>query len=116
MSARADRVARIALNWLLEPGHLIGWEMVQAYGAPEALWRILNDRSCHSATRNTAVARLAAGDPLQVAERDLERAERVGARLVVPGDPERPEQVADMRTIDLRGAHSRVDRDTRPPL
>jgi DNA processing protein len=116
MSARADQLARIALNWLLEPGHLIGWEMVQAYGAPEALWRILNDPAGHSATRNTATARLAAGDPLQTAEQLLTRAGEIGARLVVPGDPEWPHQVDDLRTIDLRSSRERVDRDTRPPL
>ncbi|MDR7273336.1 DNA-processing protein DprA [Catenuloplanes atrovinosus] len=116
MTGRADRLARVALNWLLEPGHLIGWEMVHAYGAPEALWRILNDPACHSATRNTAAARLRAGDPLQTAEGFLTRAEQVGARLLVPGDEEWPEQVADLRTIDLRSDRERVDRDTRPPL
>ncbi|MDP9797141.1 DNA processing protein [Catenuloplanes nepalensis] len=116
MSARADRLARVALNWLLEPGHLIGWEMVTAYGAPEALWRILHDPSCHSGTRNTAAARMRAGDPLQKAEALLDRAERVGARLIVPGDAEWPGQVDDLRTIDLPRGRNHVDRDTRPPL
>ncbi|WP_085066958.1 DNA-processing protein DprA [Catenuloplanes japonicus] len=116
MSARADRLARIALTWLLEPGHLIGWEMVQAFGAPETLWRILNDPACHSATRNTAAARLSAGDPLQTAEQLLARAGELGARLIIPGDAEWPDQVGDLRTIDLRSTRERVDRDTRPPL
>ncbi|GAB7050635.1 DNA-processing protein DprA [Catenuloplanes indicus] len=116
MSTREDRLARVALNWLLEPGHLIGWEMVRAFGAPEALWRILHDPSCHTRTRNTAAARLRAGDPLRTAEEKLERAREVGARLVIPGDAEWPDQVADLRAIDLHGGPSRVDRDTRPPL
>jgi DNA processing protein len=53
-------------------------------------------------------------EPSRLAERALDRAARVGARIVTPEDDEWPAQLADLIAVSRPGADA-VDRDTDPP-
>jgi DNA processing protein len=114
-SAEEDRLARVALTWLAEPGSRPVWAMVDADGAVATLQRLLDgddtDRHLHAAVR----ARLAAGDPWHLAAAALARGERQGARLVTPADEEWPSGVDALATLELDTA-GRVNADVRPPL
>ncbi|MEU4687865.1 DNA-processing protein DprA [Actinoplanes sp. NPDC023714] len=111
----AERVARVALTWLFEPGNRVVWELVRQVGAVEALGVLLGKGLPDGRLRATVAARLAAGDPRRFAETALRRGGRLGARLVVPSDPEWPARVDDLATLEL-DTGGRIDQDTRPPL
>lgn len=110
-----DRLARIALTWLAEPGNRAVWTMVRAGGAAATLRRLLRGDIPEATLRAAVIARSSVGDPWRLAIAALRRAQRLGARVVVPGDPEWPPGVESLRTLDLR-RDARVDRDTLPPL
>ena len=111
----ADRMARIALTWLAEPGNRSVWQLVQAGGAEATLDRLLGGDIPESTLRAAVVSRAAAGDPRRLAEVALRRADRLGARVVVPADPEWPAGVEALGTLELDGG-GRISRDVRPPL
>jgi DNA processing protein len=111
----ADRMARVALTWLAEPGNRAVWELVQAAGAEATLNRLVQGDIPESTLRTAVITRSSAGDPRRVAEVSLRRAERLGARVVVPADAEWPTAVDTLATLELEGGNS-VNRDTRPPL
>ena len=113
--ADADRMARVALTWLAEPGNRAVWHLVQVAGAEATLDRLLGGDIPESTLRAAVISRTAAGDPHRLAEVALRRAERLGARVVVPGDPEWPAGVDALSTLELEGA-GRINRDVRPPL
>ncbi|MBB4736985.1 DNA processing protein [Actinoplanes octamycinicus] len=113
--SRADRVARVALSWLAEPGHRVVWTLVQQAGAPAVLDRLLAGDIPDRSLRTTVAARAKAGDARQVAEVQLDQAERLGARLVVPADPEWPARVDSLAALEL-DTGGRINTDTRPPL
>ncbi|WP_122982521.1 DNA-processing protein DprA [Actinoplanes teichomyceticus] len=113
--SHADRVARVALTWLAEPGHRAVWTLVQQAGAPATLDRLLRGDIPSGALRAAVTARSAAGDARRMAEIALRRADRIGARLVVPADAEWPARVDALATLELDSG-GRVNRDTRPPL
>ncbi len=110
-----DRLARVALTWLAEPGSRTVWSMVDTYGAVAALRRLIagdaTDRHLHAAVE----ARLVAGDPWQLAAAALARGRRQGARVVTPSDDEWPSGVDALATLEL-DATGRVNTDIRPPL
>jgi DNA processing protein len=110
-----DRHARVALTWLAEPGNRLVWAMVQATGAQATLDRLLAGDVPDSGLRAAVIARSAAGDPRRLAEAALRRADRLGARVVVPADPEWPARVDDLATLEL-DMPGRVNQDVRPPL
>jgi DNA processing protein len=110
-----DRMARIALTWLAEPGNRTVWTMVQAAGAPATLDRLLRGDIPDAQLRAAVIARSSTGDPRRLAEAALCRAERLGARVVVPADDEWPVGVDRLQTLELE-TDGRVNRDTRPPL
>jgi len=110
-----DRLARVALTWLAEPGNRTVWAMVQAAGAPATLDRLLDGDIPDRALRGTVTARASTGDARQVAEAALGRADRLGARIVVPADEEWPIRVDDLGTLEL-DTGGRISRDIRPPL
>jgi DNA processing protein len=110
-----DRVARIALTWLAEPGNRAVWTLVNAAGAPATLERLLWGDIPEAALRAGVIARSSAGDPRRLAEAALKRALRIGARVVVPGDDEWPTTVDALATLELDTA-GRINQDTRPPL
>ncbi|MDG4769709.1 DNA-processing protein DprA [Solwaraspora sp. WMMD792] len=117
-----SRLARIALTWLAEPGNEAVHRLVAAVGPVEALARLRGGRSPDDPTRTASSARLATADPLQVAAAALDRAARVGARLVTPEDPDWPRQVEDLTRLARRpdggsgGAGSGGSRGGAPPL
>lgn len=84
----SDRLARLALGRLGEPGDLRLSSFVTDLGAEEVHRALLAERDLHGLESEIA-ARLRGLDP----ERDLEQAARKGIRFVVPGDDEWPEQV-----------------------
>jgi DNA processing protein len=119
-AAKADdrpvRLARAALTWLAEPGTRSVHRMVERDGPTTALHRLLTGDIPDDRLRAAVTARLTAGDPRRAAEESLDRAERLGARLVTPEDDEWPAQVSDLRRLALAGAERRVDQETAPPL
>ena len=87
----ADRLARVALGQLLEPGDLRVAGLTTELGATRLYARLREERD-DTGLFTDAASRLEPLDPA----RDLERAERLGIRFLVPGDPEWPHQVDDL--------------------
>ncbi|MBL7262043.1 DNA-processing protein DprA [Paractinoplanes lichenicola] len=110
-----DRAARVALTWLAEPGNRTVWSLVEQDGAETALARVLRGDVPDKALRAAAIAKAANLDPRRLAEVTLRRAERLGARIVVPSDDEWPERVGALATLTLEG-NQRINHDVRPPL
>lgn len=110
------RLARIALHWLIEPGSEAVHRMVNANGPLRALERLIEGDVPDVQLRGAAAARMAGGDPHEVAEAALDRAERLGARIVIPEDDEWPQPVRDLTQLLGRPAAHRIDRDVAPPL
>lgn len=117
MTTRDDDVlARVALTWLAEPGTWAVYRLVAQYGATAALESLLAGQAPDRGLRRTVAARLGVGDPLTVAARSVSHTARLGARIVVPDDPEWPLSVQDLARLALPGAQRRVDVETAPPL
>jgi len=110
-----DRMARVALTWLAEPGNRAVWQLVEAAGAEATLNRLLRGDIPESTLRAAVISRSAAGDPRRLAEAALRRADRLGARVVVPADEEWPTTVDILATLEVEGGNH-IDRGTRPPL
>ncbi|MFI7600746.1 DNA-processing protein DprA [Actinoplanes sp. NPDC049681] len=110
-----DRLARVALTWLAEPGNRIIWHLVQTQGAEETLARLIAGDIPEAALRTAVASRSDSADPRRIAEMALRRAQRLGARVVVPADGEWPIGVEALATLELDVA-GRVNRDVRPPL
>lgn len=110
-----DRAARAALTWLAEPGNRAVWTLVEQTGATTALERLLSGDVADRRLRAAVSARAAAGDARRMAEIAMRRAERLGARFVVPSDEEWPRRVTDLATLEMETG-GRMDCDTRPPL
>jgi DNA processing protein len=108
-------MARTALTWLAEPGNRAVWAMVRAAGAPATLDRLLDGNIPDQSLRAAVAARQKGGDAREVAEAALERARRLGARIVVPADDEWPVRVDDLATLEL-DTGGRINVDIRPPL
>ncbi|RLV48839.1 DNA-protecting protein DprA [Nocardioides mangrovicus] len=98
--SRAERLARVALCRLTEPANPELARRVAAGGA-EALYEELRSPRGSSAPEAAAdvAARLADLDPAG----DLRRAEQVGARFVIPGDDEWPEQLDPLTAAEPVG-------------
>jgi DNA processing protein len=86
-----DRLARLALSRLGEPGSLKMAGLVAELGAQRLHAQLLAARG-PDGLQDDVAGRLAGID----AERDLERAARLGIRWVVPGDDEWPTPVDDL--------------------
>jgi DNA processing protein len=110
-----DRVARVALTWLAEPGNRAVWGLVERAGAARTLALLLDGDVADGPLRAMVAARRRAGDARRFAEVALRRGARLGARLVVPSDDEWPARVGDLARVELRTG-GRVNQDTRPPL
>ena len=83
--SEAERLARLALGRLGEPGDPRLASLVAELGAERVHGHLAEERDVGGVLTDVA-ARLAELDPT----RDLERAERLGIRFLVPGDPEWP--------------------------
>ncbi|MEU8008204.1 DNA-processing protein DprA [Micromonospora parva] len=110
------RLARVALTWLAEPGTRAVHRLVERHGPVATLDLLLDGGSPDGWLHTTVAARSAAGDARVVAAEALERADRLGARLVTPDDEEWPTQVAGLTTLRLPDVSRRVDAETAPPL
>jgi DNA processing protein len=113
--SEVDRMARIALTWLAEPGNRAVWTMVQAQGAPATLDRLLDGDIPDGPLRGTVTARQGVGDAREMAEAAMDRSDQLGTRIVVPADDEWPVRVDDLAALEL-DAGGRVNYNTRPPL
>ncbi|MEU8330937.1 DNA-processing protein DprA [Micromonospora sp. NPDC048839] len=117
MSADDDsRLARIALTWLAEPGTRVVHQLVERLGPVATLALLLDGGSPDGRLRTAVAARSVAGDARAVAAEALDRADRLGARLVTPDDEEWPARVASLSTLRLPDVSRRVDGETAPPL
>jgi DNA processing protein len=112
----ADRLARVALTWLNEPGTWSVHDLVAEVGAGAALELLISGDGPSDKLRSAVAARMAAGDPRQAAEVAMGRTLRLGARIVTPADEEWPTQVRDLVRLRTGGGDRRVDRETAPPL
>lgn len=98
-----DRLARVALCQAFEPGDLRVEQLVSELGAATLLDLLRTRRELDELADGVA-ARL---HTVQ-AERDLERAQRLGIRFVVPGDEEWPACVDDLAGVEpLQGLGGR---------
>ncbi|WP_435204424.1 DNA-processing protein DprA [Micromonospora sp. bgisy143] len=117
MSADEEsRLARVALTWLAEPGTRVVHELVKRSGPVATLDLLLDGGSPDRQLAAAVAARMSAGDARSVAAEALDRADRLGARLVTPDDDEWPARVADLGTLRLPDLTRRVDVETAPPL
>lgn len=90
-----ERLARLALSLVREPGDLWLTSSVSQVGAVALRDHLLGKGGLHDKLREVA-DRLAQVD----AERELSRAERLGLRFLVPGDEEWPSQIDDLEHAD----------------
>jgi DNA processing protein len=114
-SRNDDRAARVALTTVAEPGNRRVWAMVQEAGAPATLERLLAGGAPTAALRAAVQTRFAGVDPREMAEETLSRAERLGARIVVPSDDEWPARVDELGALELDAAGT-INQGVRPPL
>jgi DNA processing protein len=94
----AERLARVTLNAVVEPGSVRALHDVVGTSACQALGRLRAGAGPHAAALGQ---RLAAVEPEAV----LERAAAAGLRFVVPGDDEWPHGLVDL--VDIEPLHER---------
>jgi DNA processing protein len=99
-AAAGERVARVALARLGEPGDPRLARLVADLGAEE-VHRFLRDERDATGVATDVAARVSGLDP----EGDLDRAQRQGIRFVCPGDPEWPTRLTDLDHAE--GLHRR---------
>ncbi|GAB2880571.1 DNA-processing protein DprA [Nocardioides pacificus] len=87
----AERLARVALNRITEPGDPRLVALVAEVGAVRVHEHLAGERDIAGMLTDTA-ARMAEVDP----ERELEQAARLGIRFVIPGDDEWPASLDDL--------------------
>jgi DNA processing protein len=92
-----ERVARLLLGRVGEPGDVELSKVIAEFGAVGAVAQ-LRSRSM----KHTGLADLRARLEVAYPERDLEAGARVGARFVIPGDQEWPDQVDDLVRLGRR--------------
>lgn len=90
-----ERLARVALNAIGEPGDPRLARLVAAMGAQEVHERLRSDIDL-AGIRSEVAERLAATDP----ERILAEAADLGIRFLVPGDAEWPAGMSDLATVE----------------
>lgn len=92
-----ERLARAALSRVFEPGDVPSADVVRDFGAVD-LYRRLRSGADLPGRFGAAAERLTTCDP----EAELDRATRIGARFVIPGDAEWPTQLDDLaRTVPV---------------
>ena len=90
-----ERLARVALNAIGEPGDPRLARLVSALGAQEVYERLRADTDL-TGLRSETAERLAGTDPVRVLAEALD----LGIRFVVPGDPEWPAGLDDLATVE----------------
>jgi len=106
-----DRIARLLLGRIGEPGDVALTKVIAEFGAPGALEQVRTGSMHHAGVANLR-ARLEVADP----EHDLAAGALVGARFVIPGDAEWPEQVDDLVRLGRRDAGVPLGLWVRGPL
>ncbi|MFJ7151772.1 DNA-processing protein DprA [Streptomyces sp. NPDC100445] len=108
MTAAADpgdeRLGRVFLARVLEPGDETGGRWVREFGVGEVVGRLRCDGRSLPGVSTTRWAGLVARAGRAEPARDLDRARAVGARFLCPGDTEWPRQLddlADARPVGL---------------
>jgi DNA processing protein len=91
----AERLARAALCRIVEPGDEGACQLLQQYGPVETAARLTQGRGLPDALRRRAEGYRARATGIDPAA-DLDRARRLGARLVCPGDRDWPTQLDDL--------------------
>lgn len=91
-----ERLARIALTQLLEPGSIIFDTMMPGSSAAELYQRFAEHDPALGDAAEDVAARLQEIRP----DRDLEAAEKMGFRYVIPGDDEWPGQVERLAGLE----------------
>lgn len=94
----AERAARLALSRLAEPGDDRLADLIEVMGVVEVFDRLRRGRLVHACAASWS-ARLSTLD----VHRDAERGHAVGARWVIPGDPEWPTQLDDLAVLRSAG-------------
>ena len=92
-----DRLARLLLGRIGEPGDVELTKVIAKFGAAGAVEQLRTGSMQHAGAANLR-ARLEVADP----ERDLAAGALVGARFLIPGDAEWPEQVDDLVRLGRR--------------
>jgi DNA processing protein len=100
-----DRLARVALSRLTEPGEPKIASLVAQLGAARLL-ELLSDPAQETPEARDVATRMRDLDPVA----ELERAHRLGLRFLVPGDDEWPSQIDDLMRAEL------LDHRGGPPL
>ena len=90
-----ERLARVALNAIGEPGDPRLARLVASLGAQEVYERLRADTDL-TGMRSDAAERLAATDPAAV----LDQATELGIRFLAPGDDEWPDGLDDLATVE----------------
>ncbi|MGW0733465.1 DNA-processing protein DprA [Streptomyces sp. NPDC002851] len=91
-----ERLARVALTRVLEPGDETGGRWLRSYGATELLHRLTaDDRPLPGVTPRRLAGLRARAAHARPAD-DLETARAAGARFICPGDVEWPAQLDDL--------------------
>jgi DNA processing protein len=99
MTGLPDRLARVVLSRIGEPGDPRLCGLVRDLGAPAVLDGLLAQGPLDEAQRDLA-QRLGSVDPYG----ELERAERLGVRFLVPGDAEWPAGLDDLASAEAHRA------------
>lgn len=90
-ASEVERLARVVLSRVVEPGDTRTTGLVSELGATRVLELLRADDTDHTLLTDLE-SRAAPVDPV----RELERADRLGIRFVVPGDPEWPAGLDDL--------------------
>ncbi|MEU1042826.1 DNA-processing protein DprA [Streptomyces sp. NPDC005551] len=91
-----DRLARVALSRIVEPGDETGGRWVREFGAVEVARRLMAGGEPLPGVTRTRWEGLRGRAARVRPERDLERAREAGVRYVCPGDGEWPAQLDDL--------------------
>jgi DNA processing protein len=91
----AERRARATLTRIAEPGDVALAALVDEHGAEAVVDGLRSGRTFDRGRSGAWRVRLAGYDP----DVDLQHADRVGGRLVCPGDTEWPETLDDLRPV-----------------
>ncbi|GIG62845.1 DNA processing protein DprA [Longispora fulva] len=111
-------MARIVLASLVEPGNAVLARLVRTSGPAEALRRLLGEPEApHDLVTLSAAAKARLGDrdPWRLAEDARSAADRLGARLVTPEDPDWPTRADELARMS-RGGATGIDVDSQPPV
>ncbi|WP_202918483.1 DNA-processing protein DprA [Streptomyces cavernae] len=94
-----ERLARVALTRVLEPGDEAGGRWLREYGAVEVLRRVVAGGAVLPGASEKRWEGLRARGAKVCPERDLAEAAQAGARFICPGEPEWPAQLDDLGDV-----------------